>query len=283
LRELWLSNNNITEIKGLENLTNLHALWFENNQVTELKGLENLTNLITIYLRNNKIAELKGLYNLNKLIWLDLYENPVYEWTVKEFGDSDWRVLEEHHLPYVIAYCKEVDEKSKKVIEPSVIDTNALKNFLIKQLETEINEKFKKESHTLFEASSLPIGYITLISIDPWLWVKSRVNYRGAKWTPSTDRLKGDRYEAHDWRDWIGLANSAPTKVSRPEELDEWGLLSTNYLREYTDTGTWGRHKGRWVSELQADGTVTILIAEGVFHDISPEKVSTIERLKLKK
>ena len=121
------------------------------------------------------------------------------------------------------------------------------------------------------------------MSIDPWLWVKSRVNYRGTSWTPSTDRLKGDRYEAHDWRDWIGLANSAPNVVSQPEELDEWALLSTVYLREYTDTGDWGRHKGRWVSDLQVDGTVTIYVAEGVFHDESPEKMAKIEYLKLKK
>jgi len=283
LRSIWLCNNRITEIKSFENLTNLHELWFENNQVTELKGLENLKNLITLYLRNNKIAELKGLENLSKLKWLDLYRNPVYKWTVKKFGDSDWRVLEEHHLPYVIAYCKKIDEKSKKVSEPSIIDTSTLKKFLINQFKTRINEKFNGDSYEYFEGATPPLGYITLVSMDPWLWVKSRVNYRGASWNPSTDRVLGDRYEAHDWRDWIGLADSAPPKVSRPEELDEWALLTTIYLREYTDTGNWGRHKGRWVSDLQADGTATILIAEGVFHDVSPEKATKVEHVKLKK
>ena len=283
LRDLWLCNNHIREIKGFENLTNLTALWFESNMVAELKGLENLKNLITLYLRNNKITEIKGLGNLNKLIWLDLYGNPVYEWTVKEFGDSDWRVLEEHHLTYVFAYCKKIDEKSKDVIKSSVIDTIALNDFLIKEFETKINEKFKNESYTSFEALSPPKGYITLITIDPWLWVKSRVNYRGARWTPSTDSSKGDRYEAHDWRDWIGLANSAPTKVTCPEELDKWAILATTYLREYTDTGDWGKHEGQWISELQADGTATIHVAEGVFHDISPEKSIIVKNLKLEK
>ena len=282
LRDLWLCDNNITEIKGLKSLTNLEHLWFENNQVSELKGLENLKNLITLYLKNNKITEVKGLANLNKLLWLELYENPVYEWTVKEFGDSEYCALQERHLPYVIAYCKKIDEKSKEGVKPSMIDTNALNEFLIKDLETKINEKFSKESYTSFEALALPKGNITLITIDHWIWVKSRFFYLGARWDPSTDRAKGDRYDAHHWRDWIGLANSAPTKVSRPEELDKWAILATTYFREYTDTGDWGKHEGQWISELQEDGTVTIQEAEGVFHDVSPEKSTTVKQLRFK-
>lgn len=282
LRILWLSNNKITEIKGFESLTDLRELWFENNQVTELKGLENQKKLQCLYLRNNKITEIKGLGNLSKLNWLDLYRNPVYKWTVKKFGSSDWRVLEEQHLPYVIAYCKKIEEKSKKISEASVIDTSAFKQFLINQFETEINRDFNQSPYQTFEPESPALGYITIMSIGTWLWIKSRIAYRGATWSPSTDRLNGDRYEAHDWRDWIGLTESAPNKVSRPEELDEWALITTTYLREYTDTGEWGRHKGRWISDLWADGTVTILIAEGVFHDISPEKTTKVEQVKLK-
>ncbi len=163
------------------------------------------------------------------------------------------------------------------------MDTCALEKFLINYLEEEVNKDFNKAKYQTFEAESPPSGYITLTETDPWLWIKSRVNYRGATWSPSTDRVSGDRYEAHEWRDWIGLANSAPTKVSRPEELEEWALLTTTYLREYTDWGEWGRHKGRWVKDLQADGTVTILIAEGVFHDVSPENTTKVEHLKLNK
>ena len=211
---------------------------------------------------------------------MNIYRNPVYKWTVKKFGDSDWRVLEEHHLPYVIAYCKEIDEKSKNI---SIINTGALEKFLINKFETKINKTFDNDSYETFESESPASGYITLINIDPWLWVKSRVNYRGARWNPSTDRLKGDRYEAHNWRDWIGLIDYTPNKTSRPEELDEWALLTTTYLREYTDTGNWGRHSGRWISDLKTDGTVTIFIAEGVFHDVSPEKKAKKELLKLKK
>ncbi|MFX1451462.1 MAG: hypothetical protein ACFFCM_11505, partial [Promethearchaeota archaeon] len=168
------------------------------------------------------------------------------------------------------------------VTEPSVIDTTALQKFLMEQLETKINEKFENDKWEHFEAKNPPIGYITLIKIAPWLWVKSRVNYRGARWNPTTDRVLGDRYEAHAWCDWIGLIDTAPPKVSNPEELDEWALLTKTYLREYTDTGDWGRHKGGWVSDLQGDGTVTIHVAEGVFHDISPEKTTTVKHLKLK-
>ncbi len=282
LRSLWLCDNKITEIKGFENLINLRELWFENNQVTELKGLENLKNLKTLYLKNNKITEVKGLGNLDKLIWLDLYKNPVYKWGMKKFGDSDFHAFEEHQIPYIIAYCREIEEKLDKNSKSSMIDTSALIKFLLNYLESKVNDDFAKESYEAFEAESPPIGYISIVNINSWLWVKSRVNYRGGRWNPSTDRVRGDRYEAHDWRDWIGLADSAPIKVSQPEELDEWALLATTYLREYTDTGNWGRHKGSWVSELQADGTVTIFMAEGVFHDVSPEKATQVKQVKLK-
>ena len=47
----------ITEITGLENLTNLKILNLWGNQIEEIKGLENLTNLQEIYLSGNPIRK----------------------------------------------------------------------------------------------------------------------------------------------------------------------------------------------------------------------------------
>ena len=79
------------------------------------------------------------------------------------------------------------------------------------------------------------------------------------------------------------MIESAPTKVSRPEELDEWSLLKTTYLCEYTDVGIWGRHNGSYVDKLLEDGTVTIRIAGESFHDVSPESKTTVQYVQLKK
>ena len=59
--------SDITEIEGLDNLTNLEKLTLKSNNISEIKGLENLTNLKWLFLQNNPINEIKGLENLTNL------------------------------------------------------------------------------------------------------------------------------------------------------------------------------------------------------------------------
>ncbi len=63
LQRLYLGFNQITEIKGLDNLVNLRVLYLNSNKITEIKGLDNLVNLRVLYLNSNKITEIKGLDN----------------------------------------------------------------------------------------------------------------------------------------------------------------------------------------------------------------------------
>ena len=65
----------ITEIKGLEALTELQVLNLSRNQISEIKGLDTLTNLVELNLSSNIIAEIRGLTNLINLRKLDLREN----------------------------------------------------------------------------------------------------------------------------------------------------------------------------------------------------------------
>ena len=63
--ELVLSENQLTDVKGLEKLTQLKRLDLYGNQLTDVKGLEKLTQLKGLDLRGNpdltktQIAELK--------------------------------------------------------------------------------------------------------------------------------------------------------------------------------------------------------------------------------
>ena len=61
LKYLDLSNNKITEIKGLEDLHNLETLILVNNQITEIKELENLESLKRFVIWGNNIPEIKEL------------------------------------------------------------------------------------------------------------------------------------------------------------------------------------------------------------------------------
>ena len=79
LQKLDLNNNKIKEIKGLEHLTNLKRLDLWENQIEEIKGLEHLTSLQRLDLRYNKIEEISGLEHLTNLRELDLSYNMIEE------------------------------------------------------------------------------------------------------------------------------------------------------------------------------------------------------------
>lgn len=78
-KKLDLKSNNIeffADIEGLKPIENdIEELDLSDNQISEIKGLENLTNLKVLRLKNNFISEIKGLNNLKKLEILDLSNN----------------------------------------------------------------------------------------------------------------------------------------------------------------------------------------------------------------
>ena len=76
VKGLNLSNNQLTEVKGLEKLTQLTWLSLYNNKLTDVKGLEKLTKLEVLYLDSNKLADVKGLEKLTQLNELWLTDNP---------------------------------------------------------------------------------------------------------------------------------------------------------------------------------------------------------------
>lgn len=57
LNVLNLSNNVITEITSLKNLSNLAELYINNTMVGEISGLQNLTNLKKIYCNNTNVTD----------------------------------------------------------------------------------------------------------------------------------------------------------------------------------------------------------------------------------
>jgi len=86
LKVLKLSNNKIVEIKGLETLRNLIKLDLKGNEIAEIKGLDNLINLKELTLENNQIALIKGLDTLENLHTLSLYGNRITH--VKSFQNK---------------------------------------------------------------------------------------------------------------------------------------------------------------------------------------------------
>ena len=84
MKELYLNNNQIEEIKNLPN--SLISLQIEGNKITEINNLPN--SLICLYICENRIIEIKNLSN--SLTLLNLYNNSV------EYINPD--LLENHSL-----------------------------------------------------------------------------------------------------------------------------------------------------------------------------------------
>ena len=76
LRKLHLARNQLTNVTGLEKLTQLTGLGLGGNQLTDVKGLEKLTNLTDLHLAGNKLTNVTGLEKLTQLTSLILFGNP---------------------------------------------------------------------------------------------------------------------------------------------------------------------------------------------------------------
>jgi len=77
LRQLYISNNQITSLEGIEELLLLKDLWANDNQIKEIKGLNNLKNLKYLMLKGNQIEKISGLNRLVNLDKLSLAENKI--------------------------------------------------------------------------------------------------------------------------------------------------------------------------------------------------------------
>ncbi|MBX4270708.1 leucine-rich repeat domain-containing protein [Clostridium estertheticum] len=74
---LYLYNNKIENIDDLKGLTKLSVLDLYNNKIENINALKKLTNLTTLYLWNNKIHNIDSLNGLTNLTVLDLWGNKI--------------------------------------------------------------------------------------------------------------------------------------------------------------------------------------------------------------
>ncbi|GMH33137.1 hypothetical protein BSKO_00971 [Bryopsis sp. KO-2023] len=75
LRRLYLCDNEITRIEGLENCEGLFELSFEDNRISSISGLERLGELRRLELGSNLLITLENLQSLTNLTQLSLEDN----------------------------------------------------------------------------------------------------------------------------------------------------------------------------------------------------------------
>lgn len=161
------------------------------------------------------------------------------------------------------------------------METDELNEFLCKRLSSHEGLPWLNGYSGSYREENSPDGIIIVKQVGIWLWVSVGLDMDGTTMDQTTDRLRGDPYEAEVRYDWIGLATTAPEKVSHTDQLDEWAKLSTSYVRENNDSGYWGSHNGKWVEKLLEDGTVTLRVASGRYQDAPPESTTKLEQIEL--
>ena len=77
LEELYLDQNQIAKIEGLDRLAKLNRLDLDQNQIAKIEGLDKLLQLQQLYLDQNQIAKIEGLDKLLQLQQLYLYQNQI--------------------------------------------------------------------------------------------------------------------------------------------------------------------------------------------------------------
>jgi internalin A len=77
LTGLGFINDQISDIKPLESLTNLSYLDLTNNQISDIKPLQSLTSLTYLDLGDNRISDIKPLESLTKLTEIIVSGNPI--------------------------------------------------------------------------------------------------------------------------------------------------------------------------------------------------------------
>lgn len=68
---------NIISIDGLEYCVNIKELYLPENQITDIRNISSLTNLTKLHLGVNQISDISPIASLTNLIQLDLYVNQI--------------------------------------------------------------------------------------------------------------------------------------------------------------------------------------------------------------
>jgi len=127
LKELDLSNTQVTDLSPLSGLNQMNALYLRNTQVTDLSPLSGLNYLNRLFLSNTQVTDLSPLSGLNQLNILDLSETQVTDLSplsglnqLKELDLSDTQVTDLSVLSG-LNQLKELDLSDTQVTDLSVL------------------------------------------------------------------------------------------------------------------------------------------------------------------
>jgi len=81
ITSLTADGNDITNLSGIENLTNLTELSLINNKISNIEPLKSLIKLTTLYITDNQITNIETLKGLTNITNLSLKNNKINDYT----------------------------------------------------------------------------------------------------------------------------------------------------------------------------------------------------------
>ena len=187
LEALWLTDNRLTEIKGLDSNFRIKILCCGKNRITTLEGssISKMKFLETLYLNNNKLKNLdlvlSNLKNFSFLKNLNLFGNPVAEepeyrprviYVIKSLEIFDRHKVTDMEKMKCEQIVKEYNDplSKKKVKRPKRLKVYEKFSTIEKELFEEVDniikkreldeEENKKIQQELIEREKYPKGYI---------------------------------------------------------------------------------------------------------------------------
>ena len=88
-----LSENYISDLTPLENLSGIEELNLTDNKISIIDSLVFLKNLRTLYLNNNQIDDISPLFNLNKLEYVELTDNKIPTSQIEKLRSTGVQVI----------------------------------------------------------------------------------------------------------------------------------------------------------------------------------------------
>ncbi|WNY25565.1 leucine-rich repeat domain-containing protein [Methanolapillus millepedarum] len=130
LTELYASELNISNLKGLEYAVNLDVLYLDKNNISDISALSNLTNLSELGLDGNKISDISALSGLTQLEYLYVDSNNISNIsTLANLLNLKELYIDANHISNISSLGNLTNLESFSIAGNPIFDISILRNF----------------------------------------------------------------------------------------------------------------------------------------------------------
>ena len=126
LTKLWATDNNISDLTGLEHATNLTQLSMWKNDISDLTPIQGLTQLTFLNINHNDVSDISALSGLTALTRLNMKQNNIVDVSpLLTLVNLNKLIIEGNPLTnaHLLSQLTDLNEIDIDIPEPPVVDT----------------------------------------------------------------------------------------------------------------------------------------------------------------